>query len=331
MRSSGSRCSDRNVYLDAQGLSERLFGSDLGQNMLALGAAYQSGLLPVSLEALEAAIRLNGAAVDSNLAALAWGRAVVAAPDAVEAATRPATEETAEPDLSGAALELAELAAGSSDPELRRAVEIRVAELIAHGGLHYARRYADAVATVRVAENERAPGKSGLALAVANGLHKLMAYKDEYEVARLHLDTVEQAKLRGEFGPGAKVWFNLHPPFMRALGMKRKLRLGRWFLPFFRVLRAGRRLRGTPFDPFGYAKVRRVERELIREYSEAVEEACETLSPDSHASAVELAELPDIVRGYEEIKLKNVVVFRKRLAALRKRLARERVSLTAAT
>jgi len=321
--------SGQNVYLDAQGLSERLFGSDLGQNMLALGAAYQRGLLPISLEALEGAIRLNGAAVDANLAAIAWGRAVVAAPDAVEAATRPPASLKTEAELSGAALALVELAVGSGDPELRRAVEVRVADLVGYQGIRYARRYAEAVASAREAEAERTPGHSGLALAVAAGLYKLMAYKDEYEVARLHLDTVVQAKLRGEFGPGAKIWFNLHPPFLRALGMERKLKLGRWFLPFFRVLKAGRHLRGTRLDPFGYAKVRRLERELVREYSDAVAEACLTLTPGSHATAVELAALPDMVRGYEEIKLRNVVVFRKQLVALRKRLARNAAAAAA--
>jgi len=312
---------ERNVYLDAQGLSERLFGSDLAQNMLVLGAAYQHGLLPVSLGAIEAAIRLNGAAIEANLAAIAWGRAVVAAPDAVEAATRPPAAEKREIVLSDEAQRLVALAAGG-DTELGRAVEVRVAELVAYQGMGYARRYAETVGLVRSAESERAPSEKGLPLVVAIGLHKLMAYKDEYEVARLHLDTVEQAKLRGEFGPGAKVWFNLHPPFLRALGMNRKLKLGRWFVPFLRILRAGRKLRGTRLDPFGYAKIRRVERELIREYSGAVAEVCALLTPDSHVTAVELAGLPDMVRGYEEIKLRNVIVYRKRLAALRKRLAR---------
>ncbi len=157
-----------------------------------------------------------------------------------------------------------------------------------------------------------------------------MAYKDEYEVARLHLDTVERAKLRGEFGPDAKIWFNLHPPILRALGMKRKLRLGRWFLPFLRALRSTRGLRGTWADPFGYAKVRRVERELIREYEGVIAEACELLSTENHETAVAIAALPDAVRGYEEIKLRNVVMYRAQLAALRKRMGR-RSARTAAS
>jgi indolepyruvate ferredoxin oxidoreductase len=149
-----------------------------------------------------------------------------------------------------------------------------------------------------------------------------MAYKDEYEVARLHLDAVEQAKLRAEFGDDVKVAFNLHPPLLRALGLKRKLRLGSWFVPSFRALYRLRRLRGTKLDPFGHARVRRLERELIGEYEEMIGEALGQLTPDSHATALELLELPDVIRGYEEIKLRNVALFRKRAEPLRRRLNR---------
>jgi indolepyruvate ferredoxin oxidoreductase len=155
---------------------------------------------------------------------------------------------------------------------------------------------------------------------VARNLFKLMAYKDEYEVARLQLDAAEQAKLRREMGEDVKVWFNIHPPLLRALGLKRKLKLGRWFTPFFRLLRGMRCLRGTPLDVFGYTKVRRTERALIDEYEDLVLEAIANLGEDNHATAVELCELPDVIRGYEEIKLRNVALFRKRAEPLRKRL-----------
>jgi indolepyruvate ferredoxin oxidoreductase len=141
-------------------------------------------------------------------------------------------------------------------------------------------------------------------------------------VARLHLDTIERAKLTDEFGADAKVAFNLHPPLLRAMGLKRKLELGGWFTPSFRALRRMRRLRGTKLDPFGHAAVRRVERELIREYDEMIGEALARLTPDNHATALELLELPDVIRGYEEIKLRNVALFRKRAQPLRKRLTR---------
>jgi indolepyruvate ferredoxin oxidoreductase len=317
----GATRKEHNLYLDAQRLSERLFGDHMMTNTLALGAAYQRGLLPVSREALEQAIRLNGAAVEKNLAAFAWGRAVVAVPDAVEQATRSPASIVPVRELSARERELVELAVNGDRDELRRLVELRVAELVAYQDEAYARRYAEAVRRVHVAEQERTPGHSELAEAVARHLFKLMAYKDEYEVARLHLDAVEQAKLSAEFGDDAKIWFNLHPPLLRAMGLDRKLKLGRWFVPSFRALYRMRRLRGTKLDPFGHAKARRVERELVGEYEEMVARALAKLTPDNHATALELLELPDLIRGYEEIKLRNVVLFRKRVQGIEKRLA----------
>jgi indolepyruvate ferredoxin oxidoreductase len=293
--------SEHNLYLDAQRLSERLFGDHMMTNTLALGAAYQCGLLPVSSEALEQAIELNGAAVEKNLAALRWGRAVVAAPDAVEAATRPPEAVVAVHELSDVEREIVALAVNGDRGELRRLAELRVPELVAYQDADWARH-------------------SELAEAVARQLFKLMAYKDEYEVARLHLDAVEEAKLNAEFGDDARVYFMLHPPLLRALGLKRKLKLGSWFVPAFRSLYRMRHLRGTRLDPFGRAEVRRVERDLIDEYEGMVAEALTLLTPDTHDTAVELLELPDVIRGYEEIKLRNVVLFRKRAEAILKRL-----------
>ncbi len=312
--------SEHNLYLDAQRLSERLFGDHMMTNTLALGAAYQRGLLPVSGEALERAIELNGAAVEKNLAALRWGRAVVAAPDAVDAATR--VPELVEPvrELSDAEEYLVGLAVNGDQGELRRLAEVRVPELVAFQDADWARRWAELVREVHVTEQERTPGHSELTEAVARQLHKLMSYKDEYEVARLHLDAVERAKLGAEFGEDAKVYFMLHPPLLRALGLKRKLKLGRWFVPAFRMLYRMRRLRGRWLDPFGRAEVRRVERALITEYEALVDEALALLTPDTHATALQLLELPDVIRGYEEIKLRNVVLYRKRADATMKRL-----------
>jgi len=173
---------------------------------------------------------------------------------------------------------------------------------------------------VKAAEEERAPGHSEITEAAARNLFKLLAYKDEYEVARLHLDAVEQAKLRAEFGDDAKVAFMLHPPLLRALGLKRKLKLGGWFTPGFRALRRARRLRGTALDPFGKPKVRRMERALPGEYEQLLREALVQLTPENHATVLELAELPDVIRGYEEIKLRGVERFRERAAELRRAL-----------
>jgi indolepyruvate ferredoxin oxidoreductase len=311
---------EHNLYLDAQMLSERLFGDHMMSNTLALGAAFQRGMVPVSAEALEQAIRLNGAAVDKNLAAFAWGRAVVAAPDAVERATHPPEAVVPARELSTGERELVELAVNGDQGELRHLAEVRVPELVAYQDEAYARRWAELVRRAHVAEQERTPGHTELTEAVARQLFKLMAYKDEYEVARLHLDAVEQAKLRSEFGDDVKVAFNLHPPLLRAMGLERKLKLGEWFVPAFRSLRRMRRLRGTRLDPFGRAEVRRVERELIVEYEELVSEALTLLTPDTHDTAVELLELPDLIRGYEDIKLRNVALYRKRAEAIRRRL-----------
>ena len=313
--------SEHNLYLDAQQLSERLFGDHMMTNTLALGAAYQRGLLPVSGEALERAIELNGAAVEKNLAALRWGRAVVAAPDAVEEATRPPEAVEAVRELSEVEREIVALAVNGDQ---RRAAPARRA-------CAYRSSWPTRTPTGRAAgpsssaactwpSRSARPATRSWPRPWRRQLFKLMAYKDEYEVARLHLDAVERAKLGAEFGEDARVYFMLHPPLLRALGLKRKLKLGRWFVPAFRLLYRMRRLRGTRLDPFGPAKVRRVERELIDEYEGMVAEALTLLTPDTHDTAAELLELPDVIRGYEEIKLRNVVLYRKRADAILKRL-----------
>lgn len=143
-----------------------------------------------------------------------------------------------------------------------------------------------------------------------------MAYKDEYEVARLHLDPVERARREREFGPGATVSVLLHPPLLRAMGLKRKIRLRRSAGVVFRGLRAARVLRGTAFDVFGHAAVRRVERTLVVEYRELMRRALDRLTPATAAAVAEIAALPDLIRGYEDIKLARVAEFRDRAATL---------------
>ena len=293
-----------NVYVDAQALSEALFGDHMPTNLLLVGAAFQHGALPLSADAIEHAIRLNGAAVEKSLAAFRWGRASVAQPQAVDAIVSPPAPVA---ELSAAATEIVE--ATGATGELRRLLEIRVEDLIGYQSARYARRYAEDVMEVAAID-------ATIAEAYARGLHKLMAYKDEYEVARLHLDTLERAKVEGAFGKGAKVKFMLHPPLLRALGMERKLKLGRWFVPVFRLLRAGKRLRGTPLDLFGLPEVRRVERALVGEYRALVREALGALHHANHAKVLAIAELADMVRGYEDIKLRSVERFRARAAEL---------------
>nr|WP_082534610.1 indolepyruvate ferredoxin oxidoreductase family protein [Nonomuraea pusilla] len=299
-----TRASD-NLYLDAHALSEALFQDHMPANMLLVGAAYQHGCLPVSAGAIERAIRLNGAAVEQNLAAFRWGRAAVL--------DRKAVLEAADP--------------GRAEPEpdtLDQVVATRVADLTGYQNAAYAGTYEREVRRVAAEAVERAGEEAGaaVALAYARGLHKLMAYKDEYEVARLHLDPGERARRDQEFGPDATVSVLLHPPVLRAMGMKRKIRLRRSAGPLFHTLRAARVLRGTALDVFGYAKVRRVERELVTEYRDLMRDALSKLTPDTAATVAELAALPDLVRGYEDIKLARVTEFRDRAAAARARLAR---------
>ncbi|TQM45301.1 indolepyruvate ferredoxin oxidoreductase family protein [Pseudonocardia cypriaca] len=289
---------DAALHVDAQGLSEALFGDHMPANMLLVGAAYQHGCIPISADAIEQAIRLNGAGVEKTLTAFRWGRAAVAAPAAVATA------------IGGPAV--VHETAGFAN-----VLATRVADLTGYQDERYADRYAEEVQRVAAIAIERAGAEAGerVALAYARGLHKLMAYKDEYEVARLHLDPAEQARRDAEFGPDAAVSVLLHPPVLRALGMTRKIRLRRTAGPVFRALRAARRLRGSLIDPFGHAEVRRVERALVPEYQALVREALDHLSPDTADAVAELAALPDVIRGYEEIKLRNVFAFRERAAA----------------
>jgi indolepyruvate ferredoxin oxidoreductase len=307
---------DPNVYLDAQAMAEALFGDHMAVNPIMLGAAYQAGALPVSAASIEKAIRLNGVSVEMNLLAFRWGRMAVVDRKQVEAAVAQATTRAVEPApiLSAEARALVDRVGASG--ELRRLLEIRVPELIAYQSAAYAGEYVDFVARVAQVEAERAPGQRGLAEATARYLYKLMAYKDEYEVARLHLDAAVQAQLQTRFGPKIRAYWHLHPPLLRALGLKKKIRLGAWFRPAFALLAAMKGLRGTRLDVFGYASIRQVERALIGEYRQHLETALVRLSPVTHDLAVKLAELPDEIRGYEHVKLQNIEQFREKAKQL---------------
>lgn len=297
------------VSFDARKLATDLFGDETMGNTLVLGAAWQHGLIPLSLASMLEAIRLNGVAVERNLVAFHWGRTVVARPDAIPAGRRPS--RVSQPDEAQVSL-LVRATGAPEGSELERLLHIRVADLIAYQSVRYAGRYTDLVQEVVTAET-RAQSQPGRASeAVARYFYKLMAYKDEYEVARLHLDPTERARLAADFGPDAKLRYMLHPPLLRAMGLKRKIALGRWFDPAFRALRAMRHLRGTPLDVFGYAEVRRVERQLISEYEDAVRRAVGRLDI-AYDDVLRLCELPDLVRGYEDVKLRNVATYRVQL------------------
>jgi len=308
---------DENVYLDALGLAEALFEDHMAANLIVLGAAYQAGVIPVAAAAIERAIALNGVSVQMNTQAFRAGRLAVLEPQFLAAKRRRRVGAVeVEPSLHVHPEARALVDAVDADGELRRLLEIRVPELIEYQDAAYARSYVDFVRRVRDAERAALPGTTALSEAVARYLFKLMAYKDEYEVARLHLKNSLAAALNAEYPDGVTMHYNLHPPFLRALGWQGKIKFGRWFDGVFRALHAMRGLRGSALDPFGWPGVRRVERELIGEYRALVEKALVGLDASSHARAVKLAALPDVIRGYEEIKLANVRRFREDVRAL---------------
>jgi indolepyruvate ferredoxin oxidoreductase len=309
------------VFIDARGLSVTLFGTDQFANLLLAGVAFQTGALPLPAEAIEQAIELNGVQVEPNLQAFRRGRQRVADPAAFARAVAALSAAPPVRVLTEAERRLIESVGAAPGSELHRIVTARIPDLIEYQDAGYARRYAELVARVRQAEDRTVTGESALSEAVAQFLYKLMAYKDEYEVARLLIDPQAEAVVRAEFGASARVSYRLHPPLLRTLGMKRKLKLGPWARPAFRLLRAGKVVRGTRLDPFGYTQVRRVERELIDEYTGTIDGLLGRLSPESHKRAVEIARLPDLVRGYEDIKLANVALYRAQVKELLTELA----------
>lgn len=303
------------VFLDARAAATALLGADQYANLLLAGAAVQAGALPLVPEAIEEAIALNGVQVEANTAAFRYGRMAVADPAAFAAARTSRPARTPRP-LSNAAATLIATVPAEPASELHRLIAVRIPDLIEYQNLSYATQYSTFIQRVRRVESERTPGSTALTESVARNLYKLMAYKDEYEVARLSLDPEVRAAVETEFGPGARISYRLHPPVLRVMGMKNKLELGPWFRPVYRGLLAMRRVRGTRLDPFGVAGVRRTERALITEYRAVIEELLTALTAATHPLALEIAELPDLVRGYESVKLANVDRYRAELAAL---------------
>jgi indolepyruvate ferredoxin oxidoreductase len=304
---------ERTVKVEARRLAEALFGDHLAANVLALGAAWQSGFLPISARAIEDAIRQNGTAVEQNLAAFRWGRLWRHDPERLERSLRPLPPSYAEVvEREGARLgrrrrAYEELLGRSAelDEESRRLLPVRVAGLVRHQDVASAARYVDAVLdTFRKERRALGPrAEPRVTREVIRNLHKLMAYKDEYEVARLHLEAAMQERAEAAFTGRVRIHYHLHPPLLRALGLRKKLRLGRWIEPLLWLLAHLRGLRGTPFDPFGRAEVRRLERRLAGWYAGAIGRGLAELRPENHAQVIELAGLPDRIRGYEELKL----------------------------
>ena len=308
---------DDNVWFDANALSEQLFGSHMQANMLALGAAYQAGGLPMTAAAIERAIELNGASVDTNTQAFRWGRAIVIDPSLSTAGRPRRAGSQATRSTPAARQRAAKLVREAALPtEVAALAELRAGELIDYQSARLAQNYLDLVARAAGRETQVAPGQHRLAEAVARYYFKLLAYKDEYEVARLHLRPELEEAVVATFGEGTRASFQLHPPVLRALGWKRKISFGPSSVPALRALRSMRRLRGTPLDVFGRTAMRRLERELPEEYRAMIEQELFALSPDTYERAVALATLPDVVRGYEDIKLRNVERYRAEISRL---------------
>ncbi|MEI7547393.1 MAG: indolepyruvate ferredoxin oxidoreductase family protein, partial [Actinomycetota bacterium] len=289
----------QSTWIDASALAESLFGKATAANLLLVGVAYQAGALPVSAAAIEQAIRQNGVAADNNVAAFRAGRRHVLMP--AHEAARP-SKPTVDSPLRA---ELADIPG-----ELLGTVSHRADDLVGYQSVQYARDY------LSVVRRAAATGDMEFADAVAQSLYRLMAYKDEYEVARLHVgpEAVDQAEAVA--GAGARRVLMLHPPMLRAVGLKRKIKFGPASTPVLRTLAWARWLRGTPLDPFGLARVRRAERSLIKEYTEQIDQLIADLELVSRDRRLEIARLPEMVRGYEDIKLDSIARYRARLVEL---------------
>ena len=325
------------IRLDADRMADALCGTAMPANVLVLGAAYQAGGIPVSAASIERAIELNGVAVKANIAAFRWGRVYVrdgadglvslagvgSVPASSEApATAPGlgldsvpatAKATARALMQRSGLAQVTSAAGAALAEL---VERRAADLVDYQSTALASAYVDFVDAASAREREVMGDRTELASEVARYLYKLTAYKDEYEVARLHLRPGIDGAVRDAVGDYTGYRILLHPPVLRTMGLKRKISLGPFQRPVLGLLKAMRRLRGTPLDLFGYARVRRLERELIAEYRNLMEAELDGLTPERYERAVKLAGLPDVIRGYEDVKLAGIERFRQQARAI---------------
>nr|WP_280821879.1 indolepyruvate ferredoxin oxidoreductase family protein [Mesorhizobium soli] len=280
------------VTLPAMKLATALFGDAIAANMFLLGHAWQKGLVPVSHAAIDKAIDLNGAGVAMNRAAFAWGRRSAVDLDFV---CRQARIMAAPPKETKTLAEI---------------VEHRADFLTAYQDAAYAARYRALVEKARQAEMRVAPGQENLATAVAKAAFKLMSYKDEYEVARLHLDPAMRRRLAEQFEGGYRIKYNLAPPMLARIdtrtGHPAKIALGRWIEPAFWLLTKLKGLRGTRFDPFGHTDERKMERRLIEDYFGLVDELISRLTWANLTVATELAGLPQEIRGYGHVKLASI-------------------------
>jgi indolepyruvate ferredoxin oxidoreductase len=284
----------------ANQLAEQLLGNTIYANVLMLGFAWQSGLVPVSREAIRRAIELNGVEVDANNAAFDWGRLAAADfPALREIIEQPATVAGQPETLDGMIARRTEFLTDYQDKAL-------------------AERYRRLVHRAR--EREQSVGAAAdlpFTRAVARAWFKTLAYKDEYEVARLYVDTGFLERLKKEYGKSANVRFHLAPPVLSrgvdARGRPRKREFGAWMIPAFRLLASMRRLRGTKLDPFGLSRERRMERRLIGEFEQTLETLLQNLRPDNIEVATSIVDLYLEIRGYGPVKEQAIAEVRPKI------------------
>jgi indolepyruvate ferredoxin oxidoreductase len=294
-RAVGEAAGEGASFCDASGIATTLLGNSIAVNMFMLGYAYQRGLVPLGKAALLRAIELNGEAVQMNKSAFLWGRREAFDRAAVEAIVAPLRNPTAARQISE-----------TFDEMVRRREDF----LEAYQNRACAERYVKRVRDVTEAEARLAPGNTGLAQAVARYLFKLMAIKDEYEVARLYSDGSFAKQLAATFEGDLRLEFHLAPPILgrkNSKGEPVKTTFGPWMMHAFRLLASLKPLRGTPFDLFGRTPERREERKLLAEYEALLDEILSKLDADNHAAAVALASLPEKIRGYGHVKQRHVV------------------------
>ncbi len=295
---------DRLDLIEATRLASGLMGDSIATNLFVLGYAYQKGLIPISGAAILRAIELNGIAVEGNKETFAWGRRAAVDRAAVAAIARPPAVVRLRPVAK----------------TFEEIVAKRVATLTAYQNAAYARRYEALVKRVREAEATKARGKSGLAEAVARYAFKLMAYKDEYEVARLYTDGEFQRNLNEQFEGSFKLAFHLAPPLFAPrdpkTGELKKQMFGPWVFTAFKLLARLKGLRGTPLDVFGYTAERRTERTLIAAYETTIGEVLALLTPETHALAVDIASVPEGIRGFGHVKERHLKAAMARQAEL---------------
>jgi indolepyruvate ferredoxin oxidoreductase len=304
----GTACGKERVdFVDAGKVATALMGDNIATNMFMLGYVWQKGWVPLSEAAVIKAIELNGVSVEFNRQAFTWGRNAAHDWAAVERLAR----------LNDTAAQVIEF---KRTPSLDEVIEKRVAFLTSYQDAAYARQYSDFIDTVRAAERKVVDQKPlRLTEAVARYLFKLMAYKDEYEVARLHADTAFRTKIDRMFEGDYKIRFHLAPPLLArrdANGHLIKQEFGPWMMKAFSTLARFKFLRGTLLDPFGHSAERKTERALIGQYKETVARLLPNLSPDNLAKATAIASIPEDIRGFGHVKEKHLKAAREKEAAL---------------